>query len=110
MTPVNNPVTEPLRRYNRAHVLTRNTIERAFGVFKRRFAALHFGLRLKMETVFAVIVAVSVLHNIAIFRNDIIENMNVPENIDEQNEDLPNNNQVNIRGNLVRQRNIQSFT
>ena len=110
MTPVNNPVTEPQRRYNRAHVLTRNTIERAFGVFKRRFAALHFGLRLKMETVFAVIVAVSVLHNIAIFRNDIIENMNVPENIDEQNEDLPNNNQVNIRGNLVRQRIIQSFT
>jgi len=48
-----------------AHCRTRNTVERMFGVWKRRFACLATGLRLKKDTVLVVIVATAVLHNIA---------------------------------------------
>ncbi|KAK3872098.1 hypothetical protein Pcinc_022797 [Petrolisthes cinctipes] len=36
MTPVLNPRTQKERNYNAAHVRTRNVIERAFGIWKRR--------------------------------------------------------------------------
>ncbi|XP_044764246.1 putative nuclease HARBI1 isoform X2 [Coccinella septempunctata] len=41
-TPVLNPGTEAERRYNQAHIKTRNCIERCFGVLKRRFPCLYF--------------------------------------------------------------------
>ncbi|XP_044750059.1 putative nuclease HARBI1 isoform X2 [Coccinella septempunctata] len=42
LTPVLNPGTEAERRYNQAHIKTRNCIERCFGVLKRRFPCLYF--------------------------------------------------------------------
>ncbi|XP_018303528.1 putative nuclease HARBI1 isoform X2 [Mycetomoellerius zeteki] len=51
--------------YNESQIRTRNVIERCIGVWKRRFAALAFGLRLHPLTAQAVIVATAVLHNIA---------------------------------------------
>ncbi|XP_013401258.1 putative nuclease HARBI1 [Lingula anatina] len=36
MTPKANPQTDPEIKYNRAHISTRNTIERALGVLKSR--------------------------------------------------------------------------
>ena len=81
MTPVNNVTTPEQRRYNFAHSQTRGTIERAFGILKRRFACMHFGLRLKLQTVYAVIVAVTVLHNFAIARN---ENLHLLEEIPQE--------------------------
>ena len=70
LTPVNNPRTDDEKRYNYAHSKTRCSIERAFRVLKRRFPCLHFGLRLRMTTCYAVIVAASVLHNIAVLRHE----------------------------------------
>ena len=52
------PAHENEKHYNRAHILTRNVIERVF-------AWLNFGLRIKMSTNLTVIVAACVLHNIA---------------------------------------------
>lgn len=40
MTPVLNPETNPEKHYNEAQIRTRNTIERMFGVWKRRFPCL----------------------------------------------------------------------
>lgn len=68
LTPKLNPQTQAERRYNKAHQKTRKTIERTFGVWKRRFPALYFGLRTKKDTTLATIVAAAVLHNIAILK------------------------------------------
>jgi len=53
LTPVASPQTEAQQRYNFAHIQTRNVVERAFGVVKRRFPCLRLGLRGK---VFALII------------------------------------------------------
>ena len=60
----------PLQTHNRTEELynesqTRNPIERDFGVKKRRFAALAFGLRFHPLTAQVIIVVIAVLHNIA---------------------------------------------
>lgn len=66
MTPFRNPTTEDQTRYNRVQILVRNTVERKYGVWKRRFPCLVFGLRCKLETSLAVIIACAVLHNFCI--------------------------------------------
>lgn len=67
--------------YKEAHISTRNVIERCFGVWKRRFPVLAYGLRLKLDTILQVIVATAVLHNIA--RNMNEEEPPLPEDINE---------------------------
>lgn len=37
LTPVMNPTTLAQRRYNRAHITTRNVVERLFGQWKNKF-------------------------------------------------------------------------
>lgn len=66
MTPFRNPTTEGQRRYNQVQILVRNTVERKYGIWKRRFPCLVFGLRCKLETSLVVIVACAVLHNFCI--------------------------------------------
>ena len=58
------PATLGQERYNRAHCKTRNTVERAIGVLKRRFACLH-RLRVKPERATKITGATIVLHNVA---------------------------------------------
>ncbi|KAK5647851.1 hypothetical protein RI129_002743 [Pyrocoelia pectoralis] len=72
-TPINNPNTQEKRLYNESHIRTRNCVERMFGVWKRRFPVLAYGLRLKLQTTLTLIVACAVLHNIAIEMNEPIE-------------------------------------
>uniref|UniRef100_A0A1I8NJZ2 Putative nuclease HARBI1 n=1 Tax=Musca domestica TaxID=7370 RepID=A0A1I8NJZ2_MUSDO len=71
MTPLLNPCTGPEALYNESQIRTRNTIERCFGVWKRRFPVLSMGLRLATPTKMSVIVACAVLHNIAIIEKDL---------------------------------------
>ena len=40
LTPLQSPKSLQEERYNVSHIRTRNTVERAFGVFKKRFAYL----------------------------------------------------------------------
>lgn len=56
--------------YNESQIRTRNVIERAYGVWKRRFPCLSLGLRIALEKVQPVVMACAVLHNIAIDEND----------------------------------------
>ncbi|KAF2887783.1 hypothetical protein ILUMI_18390 [Ignelater luminosus] len=84
LIPLLNLRTPAEQAYSRAHILTRNIIERAFGVVKRRFSCLSIGMRLKMNTALAMIVACFVLHNIAVEMNDVEPpidiNINIPIN------------------------------
>ena len=67
MTPYPNPATASEEHYNRAHKVTRCLIERTFGLLKRRFHVVHSEIRMAPDRVCTIIVACSVLHNIAIY-------------------------------------------
>lgn len=71
LIPLLNPTTGGEHRYNEAHIKTRNTIERIFGVWKRRFPVVALTMRLSLPKVQAVIIATAVLHNIC--RNNNLE-------------------------------------
>ncbi|CAK1596571.1 unnamed protein product [Parnassius mnemosyne] len=84
--------------YNRSHIRTRNTIERCFGVWKQRFRCLQLGLNTKLVNTKLYIVALAILHNIAMHKQDLLEDAvedygNVPVT------ELVNNS---LRGNSVR--------
>ncbi|XP_045505567.1 putative nuclease HARBI1 [Colias croceus] len=65
-TPVQNPTNPKEEAYNKAHIHTRNTVERCFGVWKQRFRCLLHGFSVSLENVKLYKVALAVLHNIAI--------------------------------------------
>ena len=73
MTPYPNPISNAQRRFNRAQKSTRSSIERAFGILKRRFHLLHSEIRMSPERVCTLIAACCVLHNIAIDSNEPLE-------------------------------------
>jgi hypothetical protein len=75
------------------HIRTRNTVERLFGVWRRRFPAMAYGLRIKLRTTLALIVATAVLHNLGILSNE--EDFPPAENIDpDELEELIENGQI----------------
>ncbi|RZC35080.1 DDE Tnp 4 and/or Plant tran domain containing protein, partial [Asbolus verrucosus] len=73
LTPILNPSSASEEAYNQAHILTRNSIERCFGVLKRRFPCLQIGLRVNLGLITQIIVACAALHNIYKEQNDIFE-------------------------------------
>lgn len=74
MEPILNdePGNEKEAKYNIAHIATRNTVERCFGVWKQRFRCLLNGMSVSISNVKTVIVALAVLHNISIEDNDTL--------------------------------------
>ncbi|XP_074038075.1 putative nuclease HARBI1 isoform X1 [Leptinotarsa decemlineata] len=70
ITPLLTPGNEVEQLYNESVTRTKNPVERQYGVSKRRFTVLALGLQLKLETAQTVIVAVGVLHNIAIDKRE----------------------------------------
>lgn len=95
LTPVLRPETDAEVRYNTAHKQIRVIVEQLFGVWKRRFPCLHYGLRTKLSTSVAIICATAVLHNISIQHNleEVIEE-ELYENI--QFEDIINQEQNGV--------------
>ncbi|KAL1484419.1 hypothetical protein MTO96_011292 [Rhipicephalus appendiculatus] len=57
-------------RYNKSQIKTRNSVERTFGVWKRRFACLRVKLLTDTDRSAAIITACAALHNIACLRRD----------------------------------------
>ncbi|GFT14027.1 putative nuclease HARBI1 [Trichonephila clavipes] len=70
LTPFGNPRSLSEARYNKSHVLTRNTIERKYGILKRRFPCLSIGLNCHIDRVPAIVVACCVLRNLCIRLED----------------------------------------
>ncbi|KOB52004.1 Uncharacterized protein OBRU01_26701, partial [Operophtera brumata] len=81
------PHNQSEERYNEAQIATRNCVERCFGVWKQRFQCLLHGMPVKMENVKTTIVALAVLHNIAInyedLDSDVEPNIEEPHHINE---------------------------
>lgn len=71
-TPILRPQNAREERYNRAQIATRNSVERCFGVWKQRFQSLLYGVTVHMHNVKPTIVALAVLHNIAIDQQDSV--------------------------------------
>lgn len=70
MTPlriVNSPIQS---LYNESQIRTRNTIERTFGIWKRRFPIMSRGIQVNLSRIPGIIIATCVLHNIARLHND----------------------------------------
>lgn len=85
MTPLLNPTTPAEEAYNASHILARNVVERTFGCWKRKFQCLSRKFTLKLHNIPAVIVATTVLHNIAADRGLL-------EEPDDRNDDINDNN------------------
>ncbi|CAG4974165.1 unnamed protein product [Colias eurytheme] len=103
LTPLQNPQTESEERYNSAHIRSRNTIERCFGVWKRRFPVLSLKIRLSLETTQSVIIATAVLHNICRQRNlqDVEPEVDIPnQNISFEVQNIPIND-TQVRQDLI---------
>ncbi|KAL1516135.1 hypothetical protein ABEB36_000056 [Hypothenemus hampei] len=97
--------------YNESHIRTRNCIESCFGLLKRRFPILAYGCRLQLITLLTVIIATTVLHNMAIDMNDneaslISDELNehvLQQLIEDGNIlDIPNNIPQQAPGDFVR--------
>lgn len=65
MTPLDQCNIAAEHLYNESQIRTRNSIERLFGVWKRRFPAMALGLRVNVKNFFPIIIATVVLYNIA---------------------------------------------
>lgn len=72
ITPLNNPSERAENLFNEAQIRSRNVVERTFGIWKRRFPVLSFGLRCKIPLAQHTIVAAAVIHNIATTLKDEI--------------------------------------
>ena len=91
MTPILSPVTSSERRYNRAFLKTRKTIECTFGIWKSRWRSMDKtggSLCYKPELICKLIVSTMVLHNFCIDRGlhteiDILES-EFPIDLDDQ--------------------------
>ena len=70
ITPYSNPAPGAQTAFNLAHSRTRVRIENTFGIWKSRFQCL-CGLRVCPERECDIIVACTVLHNIAILHKDL---------------------------------------
>lgn len=91
-----------MQAYQAAIIRTRNVVERQYGVLKRRFPVLAYGIRLKVPTAMKLITACAILHNIAIAAgvgvppgNEHIEE-ELPEEMGDNGE--PNQPDINVRG------------
>ncbi|XP_041346900.1 putative nuclease HARBI1 isoform X1 [Gigantopelta aegis] len=108
LTPIRNVHTEAERRYNVAQRRTRSVIERAFGIWKRRFPCVAFGNRLRcsLQHNMAIVVATVCLHNLARERNDPLPGDDGSADEDGQPQHVANE-EVDVRGDVFRQRYIR---
>lgn len=92
--PLRNPVTNAEQRYQRAQISSRNVGERTFGLLKRRFPCLQFGMHYRLNKVQDIVVACCILHNMV--RMELGLNMTDP--IEENEIDV----QIGIGAQLAR--------
>lgn len=83
-----------MQAYQAGIIRTRNVVERQYGVWKRRFPVLAYGLRLKMQTIMKIITACAIMHNIAIDAREGLP----PGDIDIEEDDMGGDDDRNEPG------------
>ncbi|WAR05592.1 HARB1-like protein, partial [Mya arenaria] len=73
LTPYLATRSQKQERYNRAQVRTRVVIEQSFGILKRRFPCLSYGLRVEPDLCCTIIVACVFLHNFGLSNGDTLD-------------------------------------
>lgn len=110
LTPFLSPNSTPQENYNKSQIKTRNTVERCFGVWKRRFPCLQVGMGIKVDTVVSVICACATLHNIALLVDDLVplnwNDMDIPNDVVDVS---PISINPNSNGFMVRQSLVERF-
>ncbi|WAR19619.1 HARB1-like protein [Mya arenaria] len=91
LTPYLATRSQKQERYNRAQVRTHVVIEQSFGILKRRFPCLSYGLRVEPEICCTIIVACVFLHNFGLSNGDTLDSN------DDFNDDQPEV-QLNFEG------------
>ena len=108
MTPILSPVTMSDRRYNRAFLKTRKTIECTFGIWKSRWRSMDKtggSLCYKPDRICRLILSTAVLHNFCIDRGLLIEFENLEQEMPVELVETDSND----NGVLVRQEIIANF-
>lgn len=59
-----------MQRYQAHIISTRNVVERQYGVLKRRFPVLAYGMRVRVSTAQKLVTAAAIMHNICIDARD----------------------------------------
>lgn len=73
----------PEKAYQKSLLTTRNTVERSYGLLKRRFPILMYGIQVQRVAVIQKIIAVCcVLHNICIDMGDVeVDDLSLPNEL-----------------------------
>lgn len=102
MTPLLNPLTPAEHLYNEAQIRTRSTIERCFGIWKRRFAVLSIGSRFQtVQKILPMITATAILHNIVQQENEYLFNPEIYNNVIAEIQNLDDRNINDERQRLI---------
>ncbi|KAI4465993.1 hypothetical protein MML48_3g00015527 [Holotrichia oblita] len=106
LTPLEHPNTAADQLYNESQIRTRNTIERTFGIWKRRFPILTTGIRTKLPLAQAIIVTTAILHNLACknkddLPEDYVGEINFNEAVNPVDRMDDNNAGVAVRNTLI---------
>lgn len=106
LVPLADPQTPAEKLYNESQIRTRNVVERAFGVWKRRFPCIGSQLRVKLKNVQPIIVSTAILHNLCIEKKECLPTnsaFTTVENYIEDNITFPvNENEQEYRRELIR--------
>ena len=109
MTPFLHPETQNQENFNDSLCRTRVLIEQTYGILKKRFPILHFGVRAEPDMAVNHISSCVTLHNIGIIHGDIVP----AEDIIVINVDGVNNVHIDIdkteQGNVIRQQIADRF-
>jgi hypothetical protein len=62
LTPIRDPANEAERTYNDAQTQTRKPVECSYGIWKRRFPILSFGINICVSSALSVIIATAILN------------------------------------------------
>jgi len=106
--PISGITEAAINKYNESLIRTRNTVERSYGVWKRRFPILATGINVKVSSSQSIIVATAVLHNIACnfgermprVTNEVESAIKITDFNNPDGDNMGGRNTVNINNNI----------